>query len=225
MTVAEETCPLHADLATHAIVASEELAPQFASCIHCVEGLRAWRDLRALGGSLDWTPPDADRAARVRARVVGTVSSRSSVVPRSFRRWLTSAAVGMAAVCSALLVAFVATHREKRESRRDRSRRGISRRHSADRRCALRTYQRGAGRNHPTRRGAGPRFGRPPRAHRKVPDHDERRGRRGPGYRVRRAGVERSVAGGRGGTWTRRGQSWGERTGGVGGGGPVVGEQ
>jgi hypothetical protein len=114
MTVADVTCPLHADVATHAIVASEELPAQFASCIHCVEDLRAWRDLRALGGSLEWTPPDADRSARVRARVVGTMSPRSSLVPRPFRGWLTSGAVGMAAVCSVLLVAFAATHREKR---------------------------------------------------------------------------------------------------------------
>lgn len=115
MTVADVTCPLHADLATHSIVASEELSPEFASCIHCVESLRAWRDLRALGGSLDWTPPDADRSAGVRARVVRTMSSRSSIVPHPFRGRLTAPTIGLAAVLSALLFAFVAAHREKRD--------------------------------------------------------------------------------------------------------------
>ncbi len=113
MTAAEATCPIHADLATHAILASEELPPQFASCIHCVESLGAWRDLRGLGGSLHWTPPDADRSARVRARVVGSMSSRSSIDPRPLRGRLTAAAIGIAAVCSALVFAFVAAHRQK----------------------------------------------------------------------------------------------------------------
>lgn len=118
MTAADVTCPLHVDLATNAIVASEELAPQFTSCIHCVESLRAWRDLRALGGSLHWTPPDADRAARVRARVVSTLSSRSSVVPHPLRGRLRPSAIGTAAVFSlalAAFVVFVALHGERRD--------------------------------------------------------------------------------------------------------------
>ena len=115
MTAADAHCPIHADLATQSIVAREELAPQFASCIHCVESLAAWRDLRELGGSLDWTPPDALRSARVRARVVRSMSSPSSIDPHPFRGRLTAAAIGMAAVCSAVLLALVATHSEKRE--------------------------------------------------------------------------------------------------------------
>jgi hypothetical protein len=112
MTDADTTCPVHADLATVSLLASEELPADFASCAHCAEGLRALRELRALGDSLAWTPPDGSRAAKVRAEVVRSLSSRSvpALRPR-FGRFI-PAAIGLAAAFSAVFVAFVATRHE-----------------------------------------------------------------------------------------------------------------
>jgi hypothetical protein len=116
MTDADATCPVHADLATFSIVASQELPHEFASCPHCVGSLRALRELRALGESMVSTPPDADRAARVRAQVVRSLSSRAGGGARRFRWRLVPTSIAMAAAFSAVLWAFVATRREHRRN-------------------------------------------------------------------------------------------------------------
>jgi hypothetical protein len=118
MTDADATCPVHADVATFSMIASEELPPDFVSCVHCVAGLRALRELRALGDSLAWTTPEADRAARLRARVVESLSSRSGRAPHPLSRRFFPAAIGLAAAFSAVLLAFVATRHEKGEPAR-----------------------------------------------------------------------------------------------------------
>src|SRR5579863_7480488 len=113
MSDADLTCPVHADLATFSIVASETLPPNFVSCVHCLENLRVLRELRALGGSLPWTSPDGERAARVRARVVRGLSSRPGSAPRPLRARMFPAFIVVAAVFAAMVVVFVGARREK----------------------------------------------------------------------------------------------------------------
>jgi hypothetical protein len=118
MTDADATCPVHADRATLSIVASEELPADYASCVHCVEGLRELRELRALGDSLAWAPPDADHSARVRARVVESLSSRAGRARHPLFGRFIPATLGLAAAFSAVFLVFVATRHETREPTR-----------------------------------------------------------------------------------------------------------
>ena len=110
MTLVDLDCSVHADLATRAIAAGEDLPAQFVSCLECAERLRALRGLRDLGRgdrSSAWSESDAARASRVRARILETVgSSAGPPARRSFRQirpgwsilWVSAAAAVMVVV-------------------------------------------------------------------------------------------------------------------------------
>ena len=113
MSLVDLDCSIHADLATRAIAAGEDLPSQFASCLECAEGLRALRGLRDLGRSLAWSESDAARAARVRARILETVaSSAGAPARRSFRRVRPAWSI-LAVSAAAAVVAVVGLHRGK----------------------------------------------------------------------------------------------------------------
>ncbi len=113
MTATDLDCSVHADLATRATLAGEELPPAFASCLECAARLRALRDLRDAGQSIGWTVPDAARASLVRSRILGAVAPPRQTRDRRFARRRRPASFILAVSAAAALVAMVIVHRGK----------------------------------------------------------------------------------------------------------------
>ncbi|HLW45161.1 MAG TPA: FecR family protein [Acidimicrobiales bacterium] len=116
MTSVDLDCSVHADLATRAITAGEDLPAQFVACLACAERLRALRGLRDLArsdGSLVWSESDAARASRVRARILETVATSAGAPARRSFRQVRPAWSILAFSAAAAAVAVIGLHRGK----------------------------------------------------------------------------------------------------------------
>ncbi|HLK92033.1 MAG TPA: FecR family protein [Polyangia bacterium] len=115
MTPVDLHCSIHADRATQAIVAGQELPAPFAVCPECAGQLRALRGLRDLGAALDWTAPDTERSSRMRARLLRTMATAPVAVPRRSLPRIGAAWAMAAASCAAGILAIATVHRGKVE--------------------------------------------------------------------------------------------------------------
>lgn len=116
MNLVDLDCSIHADLATRAIAAGEDLPAQFVSCLECAERWRALRGLRDLGlsdRSSAWSESDVGRASRVRARILETVASSVGAPARRSFRPVRPAWSILAVSAAAAVVAVIGLHRGK----------------------------------------------------------------------------------------------------------------
>jgi hypothetical protein len=114
MIGSDEPCPIHPDAAARPVLAGDDLSPSVEACSRCARSWQEIKALRALGRSLPWSPPDAPRAARMRAAIVASMSPKAA--PPKIHRRLVPLAVGALAALSLAGVALNARHTRRSPS-------------------------------------------------------------------------------------------------------------